>query len=351
MPYDERSEPEQLMFSAEDFLASPSRAQESERARRTLDGSGRECLMSLNAFGRHGSSLKTFAGYFLSSTAWYSRLCALTWNLRATKSSRLYILLRASVRRTCDTEFLLLRTPQGSDGEGGIMEMRPGSRGRYKLRDQVQMFPTPSASMMTEQDMEQARYAGNDPRRPKYADALLPTPSAQEYGNNQSPSPGAAVRPSLSSMVRTPLGTDAKGGKGNLEYQIKRMLPTPRPCSGERSNGMNRTEMYRAMLPTPQANDAMNPHPPRFKKDRGSRDPNMPGSYRGDLKDVVMFPTPLASDGMGGPRTRPEEMYGGGMCLRDAIRQEIPGSLNPEFVEWLQGFPAGWTDCEPSGIP
>ena len=32
------------------------------------------------------------------------------------------------------------------------------------------LFPTPSASMATVQDLEQASYAGNDPNRPKYAD-------------------------------------------------------------------------------------------------------------------------------------------------------------------------------------
>lgn len=26
----------------------------------------------------------------------------------------------------------------------------------------------------------------------------------------------------------------------------------------------------------------------------------------------------------------------------------IGGPLNPRFVEWLMGFPDGWTDCEPS---
>ena len=27
---------------------------------------------------------------------------------------------------------------------------------------------------------------------------------------------------------------------------------------------------------------------------------------------------------------------------------EIGGSLNPTWVEWLMGFPLGWTDCVPS---
>jgi len=29
----------------------------------------------------------------------------------------------------------------------------------------------------------------------------------------------------------------------------------------------------------------------------------------------------------------------------------ITGSLNPEFVEWLMGFPIGWTELEPSETP
>jgi hypothetical protein len=27
------------------------------------------------------------------------------------------------------------------------------------------------------------------------------------------------------------------------------------------------------------------------------------------------------------------------------------GSLNPTWVEWLMGYPAGWTDCGDSGTP
>jgi hypothetical protein len=26
-------------------------------------------------------------------------------------------------------------------------------------------------------------------------------------------------------------------------------------------------------------------------------------------------------------------------------RPLVTGELNPEWVEWLMGFPAGWTDC------
>jgi hypothetical protein len=38
--------------------------------------------------------------------------------------------------------------------------------------------------------------------------------------------------------------------------------------------------------------------------------------------------------------------------LDDAVAARgIGGQLNPEWVEWLMGFPAGWTDLEDSGTP
>lgn len=54
--------------------------------------------------------------------------------------------------------------------------------------------------------------------------ALLPTPTATPYGNNQSDSPGAAVRPSLDSLARldllpTPTATDAKASGGGYNGQ------------------------------------------------------------------------------------------------------------------------------------
>jgi hypothetical protein len=30
------------------------------------------------------------------------------------------------------------------------------------------------------------------------------------------------------------------------------------------------------------------------------------------------------------------------------LPDQVGGQLNPTWVEWLRGFPAGWTDCGPS---
>jgi hypothetical protein len=78
------------------------------------------------------------------------------------------------------------------------------------------------------------------------------------------------------------------------------LLPTPRPCSGLRSSGANRTEIMRAL-----------------------------GSW----------PTPTAADARGGPGSSGRL---GGQNLRTAAG----GSLAPEFVEWMMGFPLGWTEVE-----
>ena len=110
---------------------------------------------------------------------------------------------------------------------------------------------------------------------PIYADEsslLLPTPSAAEYGSNQSSSPGAVVRPSLSTMAR------------------RVSWPTPRAQNGEPRNH----KVWRRPDGQPQ-----------------------------NLENAVAVRDPSA----------------------------IGGPLNPTWVEWLMGFPLGWTDLEPSETP
>jgi len=48
---------------------------------------------------------------------------------------------------------------------------------------------------------------------------------------------------------------------------------------------------------------------------------------------VKMYPTPDAGAAKGRGASSAE------------IRTRLGGSLNPTWVEWLQGYPLGWTDC------
>lgn len=37
-------------------------------------------------------------------------------------------------------------------------------------------------------------------------------------------------------------------------------------------------------------------------------------------------------------------------CRGDATGTDVNGQLNPEWAEWLMGFPAGWSELEPSAM-
>lgn len=76
-----------------------------------------------------------------------------------------------------------------------------------------------------------------------------------------------------------------------------------------------------------------------------ARDGKGPG-FDGQLPNAVrMWPTPKASPS--GPdyakATRPGS--GSDDLATSVARDQGGGQLNPNWVEWLMGFPPGWTDC------
>ena len=122
----------------------------------------------------------------------------------------------------------------------------------------------------------------------------LPTPAATSYGWNQGGSAGRTgpIRPSLEAMAR------------------------------------------HGLWPTPEASDGTGG---RVAKELGGTRPS--GSKRAiTLATAVaqQWPTPTANRWDG---------------LQSHGRNAISGSLNPTWVEWLMGFPTGWTDLEPSVTP
>lgn len=81
------------------------------------------------------------------------------------------------------------------------------------------------------------------------------------------------------------------------------------------------------------------------------------------------WPTPRATDGSHGGRVTPRKSKNGGNLIeavsmnmfptptanrRDGLQSHgvnvIGGQLNPEWVEWLMGWPIGWTDLKPLGM-
>ena len=142
-------------------------------------------------------------------------------------------------------------TPYGTNQGGGMGRTGPV---RHSLNTMARkgLWPTPTNSMMTMGDLEQARYSGTDPHRPSYA-------------------------------------------------EVNRNWPTPHGFSKDgKSNGPSGNELGRAvnqfMTPTASRRDAT---PKQFKR--------------------------------GNPN----------------LAAQVGGSLNPTWVEWLMGWPLGWTALEP----
>jgi hypothetical protein len=166
------------------------------------------------------------------------------------------------------------------------------------------LLPTPRASLneMRTTKRTPSQEAG---KHGKYLTtellSLLPTPSATEYGNNQSPSPNAAVRPSLPGVLK-PLSTPVEQDGKNATAPSQQARKTPGLPTALR------------LLRTPIAA----PH-------------NQPGANGGEnRKELVSL---LESSG---PSTSPPS--GDGSAPSDGLLE------NPCFREWLLGAPAGWSD-------
>ena len=66
-----------------------------------------------------------------------------------------------------------------------------------------------------------------------------------------------------------------------------------------------------------------------------------------DATDLLSWPTPTARDGKGASGHKKLSRRLADLTYRARIVDGVTtGSLNPRWVEWLMGFPIGWTDLE-----
>lgn len=161
----------------------------------------------------------------------------------------------------------LLPTPRASDGEKGGPNQR-GSSGDLMLPSAAaRLLSTPRASDGGPRGSSAGWGLRNEVK------GLLPTPTATPYGNNQSPSAGAAVRPSLEQLapklLPTPTatspstanyrtdGTPYGGDYGPTLLDAVRLLPTPDATHGRKSTrtGPLLPGAVETLLPTPMAAD------------------------------------------------------------------------------------------------
>jgi len=70
----------------------------------------------------------------------------------------------------------------------------------------------------------------------------------------------------------------------------------------------------------------------------------------GLLPNVKMWPTPRAMEIINGASHLAERSRPSGLTsmvnVEEGLSPQTTGKLNPEFVEWLMGYPIGWTALE-----
>lgn len=144
------------------------------------------------------------------------------------------------------------------------------------------------------------------------ASSSLPTPSATDYGSNQSPSDGAAVRLSLTSMAR------------------QARWPTPRVSATRTSR-----KAIMGSSSAPSIEQAIELSEGILPREIDNLD-EAPPSWR------ALWPTPLARDArtFKGAKRAPNSQGA------EPLVVQVGGTLNPTWVAWLQGFPLDWTEVD-----
>lgn len=118
----------------------------------------------------------------------------------------------------------------------------------------------------------------------------------------------------------------------------RRGAPSPGLAASRWKAGRRNLEDAVALFPTPRATDAVAGPDPGHVDRHGTGGPSL-------TTFVNNFPTPTVNDSKnnGGPAQYDRNDPG--------LNGYVGGPLNPTWVEWLMGFPLGWTDCEPSATP
>ena len=116
--------------------------------------------------------------------------------------------------------------------------------------------------------------------------------------------------------------------------------PTPRATDGNKPAYGDKNHQglqARIQFPTPAGNEGFNR---RKKHDSQSTD--------GLETTLRRFPTPNASIDLGKPIKDRKPNPSGGQ--KPPLVNVVGGQLNPTWVDWLMGYPVGWTDLRASGM-
>jgi hypothetical protein len=181
------------------------------------------------------------------------------------------------------------------------------------------------------------------PRTDETEFGLLPTPTTPSGGGERS---------------------GDRAGTGDLNYMARKgLLHTPTAAANQMAPSMrDRDAGSWGLWPTPAASQAGESEEFLESLTTSEGHPAKPGQRAYTSKGVhtqvtlnravKLWPTPVARDykGQGMSRERRETREPDNLCSWTK-KHEGSGSLNPAWVEWLMGFPEGWTDLKPSEMP
>ncbi len=276
----------QLTLFQEGFLASPSLQPGSGEARKMTAISGQKW----SGLSRNSGRLGLLERMLLESLRWHSPIFYLSWKPVDIGQGRFLYQLALSEPDTGVTGWRSWATPTAQD----YKRRGPNSR-QQGLPEQVRLYPTPKASVRGDCPCERKR---------------------------NSPDLEAAVK-----MYNTPTAQDGKNSS-LPQSQIKR--------------GSLVGDVMKEMFATPQARDWKTGQASRWE-DREHRSRNL-------NDQIAMYPTPTTGAGLcGGTGNfhQLKKLKEAGTISEEERRnmsQGNGGNLNPEWVEWLMGFPDGWTD-------
>lgn len=142
----------------------------------------------------------------------------------------------------------------------------------------------------------------------------------------------------IASSVKTCLGSSRlPPGRWSRIWSVKAITPSclilKLRLSALGTGGQDAFLWGSTIYPTLKASDSKGTGP------MGSRSAEH-DLQRKNLRGCVLFATPCRGDATG--------TNGGGN--HRSLRTDVSGQLNPEWTEWLMGFPAGWSELEPSAM-
>lgn len=203
--------------------------------------------------------------------------------------------------------------------------------------------------------------------------SVLPTPSASNSHGNASRSDGSLLLPGVAAgLMPTPTARDSEGSGGSKPYHRTLTDATVREEMGTRTNprhllktptsqlavnggsqhpdkrkagghGPTLADEVEHLLPTPVASDVHNPPSPERARERHDEHPRGQKLSEHIIREGVLLPTPVASEGTkGGTQNSSEKI--GQLWLSNAVQDldllPTPAAMNPNDGESLATWEA-----------